>query len=563
MFCSGSFSVTRTTSNPVVEKPAPLPAGGWRGPVPVHRSGACAGLALAMLSTLLAAQPVHAGSVYVTPTQVTVREGSTATYTVKLEGQESQKPSAPVTVTPTVTGDPDISVSGALTFTPGNWNTAQTVTVRAAEDTDFINGKATISHTSASADGSYNSDRILNGNRIRIDRVHIAGIASVTATERDNNLMPTGLTAEPADRSIFLTWEHPMDAMVTGWEVRYRVDGAAEWGDWELIEGSSATTRSHTVSGLSNNTNYEIQVRFTSADGPGEASASVSAAPKSGTPPPPQNLAATAGSGPGEVELSWENLPSSAYRNKWEVRRKEGAGTWGNWTRVGTRSTDGRTAGRTARTSHTVRRLTASAIHSFQVRQVSFTLEQVQFGIPRELNEAPGPASNTATVLLMVSATVSTESLSVPEGGMDTYTVVLGVQPTGPVTVTPTATGYRRISVSAALTFMTDNWSTPQTVTVSAEQTSTSSATWRPIAHLARGGDFDSVSIASVTVTAVDDEAPTGLTATPTYDAVLLTWAHPVHAGLPVGRFASRLSASRGAPGRTFRAAARRPAPTP
>ena len=143
-----------------------------------------------------------------------------------------------------------------------------------------------------------------------------------------------------------------------------------------------------------------------------------------------------------------------------------------------------------------MRRLTASAIHSFQVRQVSFTLEQVQFGTPRELNEAPGPDSNTATVLLMVSATVSTESLSVPEGGMGTYTVVLGVQPTGPVTVTPTKTGHRRISVSAALTFTTDNWSTPQTVTVSAEQDDNIVSNVATIAHSARGGDFDSVSIA-------------------------------------------------------------------
>ena len=285
----------------------------------VHRPGACAGLALALLSTLLAAQPAHAqSSAFVTPTQVAVPEGSTATYTVVLEGQETQKPSAPVTVTPAVTGDPDISVSGALTFTSDNWRTAQTVTVRAAEDTDFINGKATISHTASSGDGA----SIFNGNRARIDGVIQLGIASVTATERDNNLKPTGLTATPTDRSILLTWEHPMDAMVTGWEVRHRVDGAAVWGEWELIEGSSATTRSHTVSSLSNNTTYEIQVRFTSADGPGEASASVSAAPNSGTPPPPQNLVAEAGSGPGEVELSWTNLPSSAYRNKWEVRRK-------------------------------------------------------------------------------------------------------------------------------------------------------------------------------------------------------------------------------------------------
>ena len=59
------------------------------------------------------------------------RRAKTATYTVVLTSQ----PTGPVTVTPShSSGDADVTVSEALTFTALNWATAQTVTVSAAQD---------------------------------------------------------------------------------------------------------------------------------------------------------------------------------------------------------------------------------------------------------------------------------------------------------------------------------------------------------------------------------------------------------------------------------------------
>ncbi|MGI5285579.1 glycoside hydrolase family 6 protein [Nonomuraea polychroma] len=87
---------------------------------------------------------VQEQSIIVTPTAVTVPEGSTATYTVKLATQ----PSSDVIVTSTAgTGDTNITVSSgaSLTFTSGNWNTAQTVTLAAAQDSDNTNGSRPIS----------------------------------------------------------------------------------------------------------------------------------------------------------------------------------------------------------------------------------------------------------------------------------------------------------------------------------------------------------------------------------------------------------------------------------
>lgn len=79
----------------------------------------------------------------VTPTALSVTEGSTNIFSVQLAVQ----PSSNVTVTVSRTaGDSDISVSGgaSLTFTSSNWNIAQTVTLAAAEDLDLANGNSTI-----------------------------------------------------------------------------------------------------------------------------------------------------------------------------------------------------------------------------------------------------------------------------------------------------------------------------------------------------------------------------------------------------------------------------------
>ena len=54
----------------------------------------------------------------------------------------------------TLTG---LSATNALTFTTGNWDTAQTVTVTAAEDADGANDSVTLTHTAAG--GEYAGER--------------------------------------------------------------------------------------------------------------------------------------------------------------------------------------------------------------------------------------------------------------------------------------------------------------------------------------------------------------------------------------------------------------------
>ena len=87
------------------------------------------------------------------PAALTVAEGASGSYTVAL----ATEPTGTVTVTVggtsgEVTADTDTAMNGdqaTLTFTTGNWNEAQTVTVSAGADDDAANDTATLTHTAA------------------------------------------------------------------------------------------------------------------------------------------------------------------------------------------------------------------------------------------------------------------------------------------------------------------------------------------------------------------------------------------------------------------------------
>ena len=86
--------------------------------------------------------------VRVGPTTLTISEGWAKGYSVAL----GSEPTGTVTVTPSVSGSSDVTVSGALTFTTGNWYRAQQVTVTAGYDADTVDDSATISHTVTGGD---------------------------------------------------------------------------------------------------------------------------------------------------------------------------------------------------------------------------------------------------------------------------------------------------------------------------------------------------------------------------------------------------------------------------
>ena len=285
--------------------------------------------------------------------------GNSATYTVRL----NTAPSATVTVTPT-SGDPAVSVSGALTFTASNYNDEQIVTVTGVDDADTESETVTISH-SASGDTTY-------GSSLSIESV------SVTTTDNDTPTggsgsgssgsggsstssapsAPTGLRASAGNGQVTLSWSSPDNATITKWQVQQKqADGS--YGAWVDVPDSGATTTSHTVTGLSNGTAYGFRIRAVNAGGNSPASAEVRATPLA---PPVKPTGVTATAGHAQVTLSWNN-PDNATISKWQYQQKQGDGSYGPWMDIpdSTAST----------TSHTVTGLSNGVTYSFRIRAVN------------------------------------------------------------------------------------------------------------------------------------------------------------------------------------------------
>ena len=127
-----------------------------------------------------------AAGVRVSATALTVTEQDTTgdSYTVVLDTE----PTHEVTVTVGGHAGTDVSLSAStLTFTPSNWDRAQTVTVTALNDDDTANDAVTLTHTATSTDGNYSG-------------ITIAGV-SVTVTDNDTTT-PTVTLASPSGITI-------------------------------------------------------------------------------------------------------------------------------------------------------------------------------------------------------------------------------------------------------------------------------------------------------------------------------------------------------------------------
>ena len=108
--------------------------------------------------------------------------------------------------------------------------------------------------------------------------------------------------------------------------------------------------------------------------------------------------------------------------------------------------------------------------------------------------------------------TVTPTALTLTEGGdpndVNTYTVVLKSQPTGPVSVTLAVTGDSDVTASTeTLSFTTSNWDMPQTVTMSAAEDPDTVADTAMVAHTPSGADYTGVTAASVSVMVPDDDS--------------------------------------------------------
>ena len=432
-------------------------------------------------------------SITISETALTFNEGGMATYTVVLHTQ----PTGDVTVTPSRSddSDTDVTVSGALTFSTGNWNTPQTVTVNAAEDSDTSNDAATINHAVSGADYDTVTAASVDVTVIDDDTPGITisetalsfnegGTATYTVVL---HTQPTGdVTVTPSrtdDSDTDVTLSNALTFSTGNWNIPQIVTvNAAEDDDPD----HDMATITHTVSGTDYDSVTAASVDVTVTDND-NCSITISEPILTFNEGGTATYTVVLNTQPsGDVTVT----PSRTDDSDTDVTVSNALTFFtGNWntpqTVIVNAAEDNDASNDAATITHAV-----SGANYDTVTAASVDVTVID-------DDTPG-------------ITISEPTLTFNEGGTATYTVVLHTQPTDDVTVTPSRTddSDTDVTVSNALTFSTGNWNTPQTVIVNAAEDNDASNDAATINHAVSGADYDTVTAASVDVTVIDDDTP-------------------------------------------------------
>ena len=490
------------------------------------------GVAAALVATTMDSDTP---SLYVSPTELTVDEGSSATYAVRL----NTEPSAAVTVTVSgatteVTVDVDAATGNqnTLTFTMTTWATARMVTVSAAEDDDATNETLTLSHAASGGDytGLAAEARpsvavtvtdvdtravTLGGgvtqNRLTVPENGTATYTVVLATEPTGPVTVRPSLADGGDADLTLPPPAPvLTFAATNWQTAQTVTVAAAADDGDAVNGTA--TLNHAVSGADYGASSVTvpAVTVTEADDETPTLAIAGATVTEGAAGATTPLAFTV-----TLTLASPQAVTVAYAD---------AGT-------GTATAD---ADYTALAAGTLTFAAGTTTHTISVSVTGDAVDEADETIQVTLSNPTGGAAlgtaptGTGTITdddtRGVTVSAATSGLGVTENSTATYTVVLTSQPTGPVTVTVGGTGDDvTVDVAAAsgnqnvMTFSATTWATAQTVTVAAAEDGNSDGERVTLTHTVTGADYgaNSVTAADVAVTVTDNDVP-GLDVTPT-----------------------------------------------
>ena len=297
--------------------------------------------------------------------------------------------------------------------------------------------------------------------------------------------VPTGLDATRGDRQVMLSWTQPSGgAEVTHYE--YEQDVSGRW----ISTGSTDTTT--TVTGLTNGQSYTFRVRAVNSAGASAASAASASVTPATVPGAPASLGVTGGDR--EVELSWtapaSNGGDSIIGYEYE---QSGSGTW-----ISTGGTD---------TTYTVFNLNNGQPYRFRVRALNSVGAGAASAPTANVTPATEPDAPTG-----LSATVSDQEVDLiwtapaSNGGA----MITGYEYELDFSGTWTSTG------SAATRTTVRNLTNDQSYTFRV----------RAVNRVGAGAESFSES-ATPTATLVAPDTPTGLSATPGNQRVVLSWVQP------------------------------------
>ena len=472
-------------------------------------------------------------SVTVTPTALTVDEGSTGSYTVVLTSNPDRGRDG-LTVTVTPKPDPDNAdvtfTPTSLSFTADNWSTEQRVTVSAADDPDALDESATITHevsgygnvTSADAVTVTVRDDDSDGVTVTPTALTVdegeTGTYTVVLTSNPDPGGRDGLTVtvtpkpDPDNADVTFT---PASLRFTAdnWSTEQRVTVSAAQDDAAADESATLT---HAVSGYGEVTAADVTVTVRDDDSVGVTVTPTTVAVDEGSTGS-YTVVLTSNPDPGRDGLTVTVTPSPDPDNA-DVTFTPASlrFTADNWS--------------------TEQRVTVSAAQDDDAADESATLTHAVSGYGEVT-----AADVTVTVRDddSVGVTVTPTTVAVDEGSTGSYTVVLTSNPdpgrdglTVTVTPSPDPDNADVTFTPASLRFTADNWSTEQRVTVSAAQDDDAADESATLTHAVSG--YGEVTAADVTVRVTDTtiaatapDPPRDLKAIPGDRQVMLQWRAP------------------------------------
>ena len=171
---------------------------------------------------------------------------------------------------------------------------------------------------------------------------------------------PTRLRAEPGDEQVELSWSYSGgQTSITGFQ--YQQKTGDDFGDdWTDFTGSTWTTRSHIVTGLTNDIPYTFRVRAVNVTIASAASDTVTSTPSAAgsRPARPTNFNAEQ-TGVGQVELTWDTAGARLTVTGYQYTADGGS----NWSDIS--GSDSGTV------SHIVSGLMVDTMYTFAVRAVN------------------------------------------------------------------------------------------------------------------------------------------------------------------------------------------------
>ena len=418
---------------------------------------------------------------------LSVTEGGTETYTVRLASEPTG------TVTVAITGHATTNLQldkTSLTFTAATWNVAQTVTLTADPDVNTISETIPLVHAASGADyGNVQATVIVTVTDDDTPALELS-VSNLSATEGDTETYTVQLASEPTGTVTIAITGHAGTALKLDkpsltfdpaiWNIAQTVTLTA---DPDVNAISETIPLVHTASGA-DYANVQTTLIVTVAD----------------------RDAAT-------LNLSASALPVD-----------EGSSTTYNL----------RLSSRPAGTVTVA--ITGHAGTSLKLDKTALTFTRETWNIAQTVTVTAGPDANATSEIISllhaasganyeaVQATVvvtvadrdaatlnlSTSALSVTEESSNTYTLRLASEPAGTVTVAITGHAGTALKLDkASLTFTQVIWNVAQTVTVTADPDANAVNETIPLVHAASGANYENVR-AELTVTVTDDD-PAGV----------------------------------------------------